>query len=116
MAYSVLKIALSGVLIFLISELAKRSTFAGSLLASIPLISVLSLIWLYVETRNVQTAIRFSYGVFWMVLPSLILFLVFPELIRRQVPFAVSITLSCAITALAYYGMILILGKSGIKI
>ena len=75
MVYNVIKIVISAVLIVLISEIAKRSTLFGSVIASIPMVSVLAMIWLYIDTQNTQQIIVLSKGIFWLVLPSLVLFL-----------------------------------------
>lgn len=65
------KILLSALLIFGISELAKRSSLLGALLASLPLTSLLAIIWLYRETGNVRRIADLAGGMFWLVLPSL---------------------------------------------
>lgn len=64
MIYFSAKVFISAILIALISEVSKRSTFFGAILASVPLISVMAMIWLYLETRNVQKIIDLSYGIF----------------------------------------------------
>lgn len=50
----IIKIAITTILIVAISEIAKRSSFAGALLASLPLVSVLAILWLYVDTKDVE--------------------------------------------------------------
>ncbi|MDH3282882.1 MAG: DUF3147 family protein, partial [Gammaproteobacteria bacterium] len=53
MSYYVVKVAVTAVLIIVISEIAKRSSFLGALLASVPLVSVLAMLWLYIDTQDV---------------------------------------------------------------
>jgi hypothetical protein len=72
-AYYVIKVVVSAGLVVAISELSKRSAVAGALLASVPLVSVLAMIWLYVDTRDSAHVAAASRSVFWLVLPSLAL-------------------------------------------
>ncbi len=113
MTFAVLKIIISAVLIALISELAKRSALWGGVLASLPLVSLLAMIWLYVDTKNAQLVANLSTSVFWMVIPSLTLFLVFPWLIKKQLPFYGALALSCIATVMAYYGTLAVLQRFG---
>ena len=109
-----IKTLFSALLIAGISELSKRNLVLGSLLASLPLTSLLAFVWLYLETRNTNQVAQLSTGIFWLVIPSLLLFIVFPILLKRQMPFFPALLLSCALTGLAYYGTLMILPKLGI--
>ncbi len=71
MWYFIIKILLSSVIIGLISEISKKSTLWGSILASVPLTSLLAIIWLYQDTKDIGKIINLSYNIFWLVLPSL---------------------------------------------
>lgn len=102
MLYTVTKIAVSAVLIVAISELARRSTVAGALLASLPVVSVLAFVWIYVETRDAQRIGAMSLEIFWLVLPSLALFLALPWLLRQGFGFWPSLASACALTAGLY--------------
>ena len=84
MVYNIIKIVISAILIVLISEIAKRNTLLGSVLASIPLVSVLAMIWLYIDTQNTQQIILLSKGIFWLVLPSLVLFITLPIFLKYR--------------------------------
>ncbi|HEX8311128.1 MAG TPA: DUF3147 family protein [Chthoniobacteraceae bacterium] len=77
------KALVSGGLIVTISELAKRNNAAASIVHSLPLVSLLALIWLYSETRDTALIARHAQGTFWFVLPTLPLFLALPWLLRR---------------------------------
>lgn len=116
MAYYIIKIAISAGLIVAISEIAKRSTLLGGVLASLPLISVLAMIWLYVETRDVARVGAFATSVFWLVLPSLALFIALPLLLRQGLNFYISLGLAAGITAGCYGLMMVALGHYGIKL
>ena len=116
MIYYLTKIALTTVLIVVISEIAKRSSFVGALLASIPLVSVLAMIWLYIDTKDVAKVSALSTSVFWLVLPSLVLFVSLPILLKLGLNFYFSIGISIGLTALCYWIMVSLLGYYGIKL
>ena len=67
--YYIIKVLISAILIVGISELSKRSSLIGAILASIPFVSVLAFIWIYVDTKNVETISKLSYSIFWLVIP-----------------------------------------------
>ena len=116
MAYYVMKIMITTILIVAISEIAKRSTFIGALLASIPLISVLAMFWLYVDTRDVSKVSTLASSVFWLVLPSLVLFVVLPILLKYGANFYLAMTVSIAATVGCYWGMVSVLSHYGVEL
>ena len=116
MAYYLSKILITTALIVIISEIAKRNILFGGILASVPLISVLAILWLYVDTKNTEIISQFSISVFWLVIPSLAFFLTLPFLLHKGLNFYTSISLAIAITVICYYMMILVLKKFGISI
>jgi hypothetical protein len=116
MGYYITKIAITTILIVLISEIAKRSSFIGAILASIPLVSVLAMIWLYIDTKDVSKVSALSSSVFWLVLPSLTLFIALPLLLKNGFDFYVSMSVSLGLTVFSYWLMILVLGHFGIKL
>jgi hypothetical protein len=111
-----LKILLSAAVLVAVSELAKRSSFWGAALASIPLTSLLAFIWLYIDTGDVQRVINLSNGIFWLVIPSLVLFIALPLLLRSGINFWLSLFLASAVTAVSYYGMVKLLPLFGAKL
>jgi hypothetical protein len=111
-----LKIGLSALILVVIAEVAKRSTFWAAALASLPLISLLAFVWLYLDTGDVQKVATLASGIFWLVLPSLLLFVLLPILLRSGLGFWFSLVVSSAATALAYLGMIKLLGMFGIRL
>jgi len=113
---ALIKLILSAVFVFLISEITKRSPFAGAILASLPVVTTLSMIWLYVETKDTALISQFSMTVFWLIIPSLVMLIALPEFLKRQVSFPLSLTLSCLLTVSAYYLMTLVLTKAGVKL
>ena len=103
MVYYIVKLLVTVLLVVLISELAKRSTLYGALLASIPLVSVLAMIWLYVDTRDTARVAALSGSIFWLVLPSLALFIVLPVLLKAGVSFYLSMAIGIAATVFCYW-------------
>lgn len=116
MTYYLVKIAITTVLIVMISEIAKRSTLVGAVLASIPLISVLAMIWLYIDTKDITKVSVLSMSVFWLVLPSLALFVTLPLLLKQGLNFYLSISFSIGITVGCYFLMVSVLNHYGVKL
>lgn len=111
------KAALSGVIIALVTLAAQRSTLLGALLASLPLTSILAFCWLYHDTGDVAQVAALARGILWLVVPSLVLFLVLPWLLTtRQVPFTAALGLACAATVTAYGVLLWALPRLGIEI
>ena len=116
MLQTVIKIALTSVLVVAIAEAGKRSVLLASILASLPLTSVLAFVWLYADTGDPGKVAELATGIFWLVLPSLILFIALPLLLRANVPFAAALALSVLATAAGYAVMLAILRWFGIEI
>lgn len=110
MTQYIIKIILSALLIVAVSEIAKRNSFLGSLVASLPIISLMAMIWLYVDTRDAVKVARLSINIFWLVLPSLVFFLVLPWLLKMKVHFVASLVLS-VVAMLLSYGLIIVLTR-----
>ncbi|MGH8128995.1 MAG: DUF3147 family protein [Gammaproteobacteria bacterium] len=116
MAYYLIKIAITTTLIVVISEIGKRNSLIGAILASVPLVSVLAMIWLYVDTRDVSKVSELATGVFWLVLPSLALFVALPLLLKYGINFYLSMALAVTITVICYFLMIAVLHHYGIRV
>ena len=116
MAYYLFKIAITTVLIVAIAEIAKRSSLYGALLASVPLVSVLAMLWLYIDTKDVSKVSSLSTSVFWLVLPSLALFISLPLFLKQGINFYISLSISIGITVACYAALLFILNQSGIKL
>ena len=116
MAFYITKLLITTILIVLISEIAKRSSLMGALLAAIPLVSILAMTWMYVDTNETRTAVEFSNRIVWLIAPSMTLFIVFPLLIKKGLSFYPSMFVSVALTVFAYYSVVFVLGKLGIKL
>lgn len=98
----ILKALLSGVIIALASETAKRVPIWGAILVSVPLTSLLTVIWLYLDTRKPAQAASFLEGVFWAHLPTMLFFVLCPALLRHGMGFWLAILLSLGVTAVVF--------------
>lgn len=105
MLYLTLKAAISGVLIAAASTLAKRYPGFGALVASLPLVSVLGMIWLWNEKPDVETMAAHTGATFWYVLPSLPMFLLIPVLLRHGLGFWGALAVGCCLTVVLYAAM-----------
>lgn len=100
--YLIVKLFLSAGIIVAVSEIAKRLPLIGALVASLPLTSILAMIWLYRDTKDVAKVIDLSQGILVLILPSLVLFVALPFLLKRGWDFSLSLFLACALTAGTY--------------
>jgi hypothetical protein len=116
MSYLVLKALLSGAIIAIVSEIARRSPGVGALIASLPLISVLGMMWLWRDTHDTARLAAHASATFWYVLPSLPMFLVIPALLKRGVPFWPALALGCALTIALYLSMTWIAPRLGVRL
>lgn len=115
MLFYLVKLLVSAALIVAISEIAKRTGYLGGLVASLPLVSLLAIGWMWFETHDAAKIADFSRGVFWFVLPSLIFFVLLPWLLPK-IGFYAALTIACVATAAGYAVMAAALARAGIKI
>ena len=116
MIYFITKAALSGLIIALVSEIAKRSPGLGALIVSLPLISILAMIWLWRDTGDSVRLATHAEATFWYVIPSLPMFLLIPALLRQGVGFWASLAAGCALTIVLYVLTVMIAGKFGVRL
>ena len=115
-AQLVIKALLSGALVVGIGELAKRNNTAGAIVHSLPLISLLALIWLYSDTRDTALIGRHMFGTFWFVLPTLPMFLAVPWLLRRGLSFWPSLAAGVVLTVALYFLTLRLLKAAGVTL
>lgn len=116
MLYYALKVGISALVIVMIAEIAKRNTAAAALLAAVPLTSLLAFMWMRIEGAEPARIAELSVQIFWLVLPSLVLFLLLPLLIRLGLDFWLSLAASVAATAASYLAMLPLLRKFGVQL
>jgi hypothetical protein len=105
MTLYLLKLLVSAAMIVAVSEVSKRYPGWGGLLASLPLTSLIGLLWIYGETRDLEKVSAHCISVFWFVLPSLPMFLLIPLLLKYRVPFLLALLLGCLLTLVLYVFM-----------
>lgn len=102
MSYFAVKALLSGLIIAAISEIARRSPGVAALVAALPLVSILGMIWLWHDTGDSTRIAAHAEATFWYVLPSLPMFLIVPSLIRSGTGFWPSLGAGCLVTIVLY--------------
>lgn len=113
-----IKILTSAVLIYVVNEIVVRHSkpLLGSLIASLPLVSLLTFFWIWFDLRSqpdsgASKLAAYSAGVFWFVLPSLPMFLLIPWMLKKDIGFWPSIAAGCVLTMLLYFLMAKVLEK-----
>ena len=103
MAWIITKYLITAGLVVFISEMAKRSDKLGGFIAALPLITLLTLIWLYIEKQSDEKIANHAYYTFWYVIPTLPMFLLFPYLLPK-LGFWVTMGASVVVTII-YFGL-----------
>ncbi len=116
MFYLIAKALLSGVIVMAVSEIARRSPAFGALVASLPLVSLLGILWLWRDTGDSERIAAHAEATFWYVIPSLPMFLAFPWMLRHGVGFWPAILAGCVLTILLYGIAILVAAKFGVRL
>jgi hypothetical protein len=116
MVYLIVKALLSGAIIAAVSEIAKRSPGFGALIVSLPLVSVLAMIWLWRDTHDPERLAAHAGATFWFVLPSLPMFLLVPFLLRQGYSFWLSLGLGCLLTIALYLAMTWLGPRVGLRL
>lgn len=115
MPWIITKYLLIAAVVVTVSELAKRSDRLGALLASLPLVTLLAMTWLYLERQPAQKIANHAWYTFWYVVPTLPMFLVFPRLLARF-GFWPALFLSAVITVVSFGLFALAVRPFGIKL
>lgn len=116
MLYTAIKVLITAVLVVAISEIGKRSSALGAIIASLPLTSLLAFVWLYGETGDTEKIAALSLSIFWYVLPSLVLFIAMPVMLRGGWSFWPALAVACGLTFAAYLAMTALLARLGITL
>ena len=112
MGYLILKAAISGMLVAIASEVARRYAGIGALIASLPLISVLGMIWLWRDTHDPARLADHAAATLWYVIPSLPMFVLIPLMVRAGTGFWTALLAGCALTVLLYLITIWAMGRA----
>ena len=92
----------SGAVIVAASEIAKKSAVFGALVISLPLASIMSLTWLYNDTKDTAHVADFAESILWLVIPAMLLFIILPYLLRRGWGFEAAMAAGIVATIIAY--------------
>ncbi|KAA5974303.1 MULTISPECIES: DUF3147 family protein [Pantoea] len=113
MIWLVTKYAITAFMVVLISEVAKRSDRLGGLLAALPLVTLLVLIWMKLEGQAQEKIAAHAWYTFWYVVPTLPMFILFPFIYPRA-GFWLTLLIACAITVLLFALWAILLKRFGI--
>ena len=116
MLYVAAKAILSGIIIAAVSEIAKRSPAFGALVASLPLVSLLAVIWLWRDTGDDLRVASLMEATFWYILPSLPMFLLVPALLRGGIAFWPGLAIGCIVTFMLYLATAWLLSRIGVQL
>lgn len=114
MLFIVVKYAVTAAVIVVVSEIAKRSDRLGALIASLPLVTVMVMIWLYFEKAGTDKIANHAYYTFWYVLPTMPMFLLVPWMLHKGVGFWPTLGVGCLLTLLCFALAAVVLKRWGI--
>ncbi len=115
MTWIITKYLITSAIVVAVSELAKRSDRAGALMAALPLVTILALIWLHVENQPADKVTNHAYYTFWYVLPTLPMFLVFPWL-HGRIGFWLTLAACAVLTTILFAALTKALEPFGISL
>jgi hypothetical protein len=114
--YLALKAGLSGIIVAAVSEVAKRFPGLGGLIASLPLVSVLGMIWLWRDTHDPAKMAAHVTGTLWFIAPSLPMFVLMPMLLKRGTAFWPALLSGCLLTIVLYAVMVWAAPRMGVRL
>ncbi|MGB0893867.1 MAG: DUF3147 family protein [Parashewanella sp.] len=101
MNWIITKYLITAAIVVFVSEVAKRSDKLGALIVALPLVTIMALIWMYVEGQSAEKLDNHAWYTFWYVVPTLPMFLAFP-LLHAKFSFWVTLGL-CALLSIACF-------------
>ena len=116
MIFLVTKYAITALVIVAVSEFAKRSDRLGALIASLPLVTVMAMIWLHLERQGIPKISNHAYYTFWYVLPTMPMFLLMPFMLNRGIGFWPSLLAGCGLTFACFAVAAVVLKRFGISL
>jgi hypothetical protein len=115
-SYLILKALVSGLIVAAASEIARRWPGLGGLIVSLPLVSLLTFLWLWRDTGDTDRIAALSQSTFWFFLPSMPLFLVLPLLLRAGWGFWTALGVAVALTLALYAAMFALAPRLGVRL
>ncbi len=99
----IVKVIISAMIILVATEVSNRSTTIAAIIIALPLVSIISLTWIWVETKDIEQISTISKQIFWFVIPGLPMFLILPFFLSKGLGFIISLIISCLITVILFY-------------
>lgn len=112
----IIKVLITSILIVTISEVGKRNSIMAAVYASLPLTTLLAIVWLYLDTHNVQKVSNLSWNVMIAVVPSFVFLITLPFLLKSGLNFWIALIISMILTALVYWVYVVVLKHFGINL
>ena len=112
----IIKYAVTAFIIVAVSEVAKRADRLGAFLASLPLVTIMIMIWLYIENEKTEKISNHAYYTFWYALPTLPMFLLMPWMLNRGIHFWVSLGASILLTVICFVITAYIMKRFGVAL
>ena len=116
MLFLLTKYAITALVVVIVSEVAKRSDKIGALIASLPLVTVLVMVWLHVENQGTERIAKHAYYTFWYVLPTLPMFLLMPYLLYRGVGFWIALGAGALVTIVVFAATVWLVRHLGVDL
>ena len=101
----IIKTLISAFIIIVATEVSNRSTLIAAIIIALPLVSIISLTWIWLETKDIDKISDLSTQIFWFVIPGLPMFLLLPIFLSKGLGFYVSMVISCGVTVILFYLM-----------
>jgi hypothetical protein len=115
MAWLLIKYLLTAAVVVAVSEMARRSDKLGGLVAALPLVTILALIWMYFEKQGDEKIANHARYTFWYVLPTLPMFLLFPALLPR-LGFWLTLVVSAALALICFVLFAVAMRRFGVEL
>ena len=115
MAWIITKYLLTAGMVVFVSEVAKRSDRLGGFFGALPIMTILTLTWLYVENQSEEKIANYAYYSFWYVIPTLPMFILFPYLLPK-LGFWLTMGASVVVTVICFGLFALLMRSFGIQL
>jgi len=115
MSWLVIKYLVTSAVVVAVSEIARRNDRLGGLIAALPLVTLLALVWLQLEKQPMEKIANHAWYAFWYVVPTLPMFLAFPLLLPR-LGFWATLLACCVITVVCFVGFALVVRRFGVEL
>ncbi|MGV8147267.1 MAG: DUF3147 family protein [Alkaliphilus sp.] len=111
-----IKVIVTAIIVAIVSYVSRKFPTIGAIVVSLPLTSMLAIMWLYRDTNDIAKVIELSQAIIWIVVPSIVFFIALVLLLKNDVKFYLAMFLSSVIMILGYNAYIFILRKFGVNI